>query len=122
MNDEVMRKFDGQPMSMEPTTVLLYDNGDLGCDDVMTGAPLVFPDKDMAEAYQKLGNQKDELTATVLGARWVPKIVKATPSVKHVAFVADMGPLHSTKGKRQREMYKCDIKRDAFLSQKEGAS
>ena len=110
-----VRKFDGQPLSMLPTTILRFRNGDLGCDDVAPDTPMLFPCLDMAEAHMKLSKKKG-VHAQVIGTQAIIRLVKSIPIIQQVLFIADMGELHSHAGKFQREYYRAYMNRDAFLS------
>ena len=120
MEEITLRKFDGKPINLKPTTLLLYENGDLGCDDVLPDAPVVFPDEDMAQAYLQLGRQKTSLRVAVVGTRGIQEVVRATCAIGKIAFVVDMGPLHNGTGGRQREIYKAYMERATFLESDSG--
>lgn len=120
MDEVTLRKFDGKPINLVPTTLLLYENGDVGCDDVLPDTPVVFPDEGMARAYLQLGRQKASLRVATIGPRGIQEVVRATPDIGEIAFVVDMGPLLNGTGGRKREIYKVYLKRAMFLDSDPG--
>jgi hypothetical protein len=112
-----IRKFDGMPVEIEATTLLLYYNGDPGADNEMPTAILAFTDVKLAEAFQRLSRQKAELTPAQVGTERIKELVRANPQIEAVALVVDLGPQSLDRnGKIQRPVYRCYIKRQAFLS------
>lgn len=120
MDDITMREFDGKPINLKPTTLLLYEDGDVGCDDAFPDAPVVFPDEGMAQAYLQLGKQKASLRVAAIGTRGIQEVVRATPAIGEIAFVVDMGPLLNGTGGRKREIYKVYLKRAMLLKSDPG--
>lgn len=116
-NKPPLRKFDGKPVQVDPTTLMCHADGQPAADTEWHEAILAFATPELAKAFLPLAKQKASLRLVEVGYERIKQLLRISPAIPAVAVVVDLGPLSwDAHGKRQRQIYKAYVKRDVYLS------
>jgi hypothetical protein len=114
---ETLRKFDGKPVQLDPTTLLCHEDGQPAADIEWGDAILAFATPELAKAFLPLAKQKATLRPVEVGYPKIRELLQAHPAIPAVAVVVDLGPLSwDAHRKRQRPVYKVYVKRAVCLT------